>query len=217
MREYDINLIPDDVLERERLISRGKMWLFLAGGVLISLLALNLVIKIMNNDFLKEIAALLSAGERASGKMMQAQEIQTKEQELLKMRETIVSLSQKGPVMSVFYSIDKSINHNMRVTYLEMISPYPYMQNSIKAGSGNGSYFSNTIPVKVSGGKDNVLIIRGMSQSNSDLAAMLAELSKHEIYASVNLKYSRSGDLENGMPVSFEIECMLNNVISVRE
>src|SRR3989304_485811 len=124
MREYDINLIPDDVLERETLIERGRMWLFIAGGVLIFLLALNLAIKILNNYSSKEIAALSSGDERGSGEM---------------------------------------------------------------------------------------------SQSNSDLAAMLAELSENEIYTSVNLKYSRSGDTEDGMPVSFEIECMLSNVSQAGE
>src|SRR3990172_6029888 len=113
MREYDINLIPDDVLERETLIERGRMWLFT--------------------------------------------------------------------------SIDKAINHNIILTHLEIMSQYSYTQKGINQGAGKGGYFSNAAPVKVSGGKDNVVIIRGMSQSNSDLAAMLAELSEDEIYTSVNL------------------------------
>ena len=78
MREYDINLIPDDVLERETLIERGRMWLFIAGGVLIFLLALNLAIKILNNYSSKEIAALSSGHERVSGEMMQADAILAK-------------------------------------------------------------------------------------------------------------------------------------------
>ena len=217
MREYDLNLIPDDVLERETLIQRGRAWLYLAGGVVIFLLALNLAIKTMNNYSSKEIAILSSAGERASGEMMQAQEIQVKEQALLKIRETTVHLTHKGPVIAVFSSIDKAISHNIMLTHIEISSQYSYMQKGINQGAGDSSYFSNTTPVKVSGGKDNVLIIRGMSQSNSDLAAMLAELSKNNIYTSVNLKYSRSGDSEDGMPVSFEVECMLNDVIQERE
>ena len=217
MREYDINLIPDDVLERETLIQRGRVWLFLAGGVLIFLLALNLAIKILNNYSSKEIAALSSGGERVSGEMMQANAILTKEQELLKMRETIGHLSQKGPVITVFTSIDKAINHNIILTHLEIMSQYSYTKKGINQGAGKGGYFSNAAPVMVSGGKDNVVIIRGMSQSNSDLAAMLAELSENEIYTSVNLKYSRSGDTEDGMPVSFEVECMLSNASQAGE
>ncbi len=217
MREYDINLIPADVLERETLIYRGKRWLFLAGAVLVFLLALNLVIKIMNNNSLKEMDALSSAGEMASGKGIQSQEIAVKGQELLKMRGKIGYLLQKGPVLGVFSSIDKAINHNIMLTHIEIMSQFPNMQNGINAAAGNESYFSNSTGVKMPGGKNNVLILRGMSQSNSDIAAMLAELSKNEIYTSVNLMYSRSGDLEDGMPINFEIECILNNVISVKE
>src|SRR4030065_245408 len=160
MREYDINLIPDDVLERETLIERGRMWLFIARGVLIFLLALNLAIKILNNYSSKEIAALSSGNESVSGEMMQANAILTKEQELLKMRETIGHLSQKGPVIAVFSSIDKAINNNIILTHLEIMSQYSYTQKGIHQGAGKGGYFSNATPVRVSVGKDNVVIIR---------------------------------------------------------
>src|SRR3990170_5499408 len=122
MREYDLNLIPDDVLERETLIQRGRAWLYLAGGVVIFLLALNLAIKTMNNYSSKEIAILSSAGERASGEMMQAQEIQVKEQALLKIRERMGHLTHKGPVIAVFSSIDKAISHNIMLTHIEISS-----------------------------------------------------------------------------------------------
>lgn len=217
MREYDINLIPDDILERETLLHSVRARLFLAGGVLVFLIALNLMIKIINNGSAKEIAALTSAGERVSGEMMQVKEVQAREKELIKMREMFGHLLQKGPVIGVFSSIDKAINHNIVLTHLEVISQYPNIQKGVHEGAGNGSYFSSTAPARVSGGNDNVLVIRGMSQSNSDLAAMLTELSNSEIYSAVNLKYLRSGDVEDRMPVSFEIECMLNNVIPAGE
>src|SRR3972149_1160149 len=143
MREYDINLIPDDVLERETLIERGRMWLFIAGGVLIFLLALNLAIKILNNYSSKEIAALSSGDERVSGEMMQANAILTKEQELLKMRETIGHLSQKGPVITVFAAIDKAINHNIILTHLGITSRDPYTHKGSEEGGPKGRYFSN--------------------------------------------------------------------------
>lgn len=195
MREYDINLIPDDVLESETLILRARSWLLIAAGVLIFLFVINMTIKIMNNYVSKEISALSSASEKFSREMMQTRDIRLKEQELLNIREKIGFLSQKGPVIRVFSTIDKAINHNITLTHIEIRSQYP-----------------NALTVKESGGKDNTIVIHGMAQSNSDVATMLLELSKNEFYESVNLRYSRLGDLEQGRSVIFEMECSLKNL-----
>lgn len=195
MREYDINLIPDDVLESETLILRARSWLLIAAGVLIFLFVINMTIKIMNNYVSKEISALSSASEKFSREMMQTRDIRLKEQELLNIREKIGFLSQKGPVIRVFSTIDKAINHNITLTHIEIRSQYP-----------------NALTVKESGGKDNTIVIHGMAQSNSDVATMLLELSKNEFYESVNLRYSRLGDSEQGRPVIFEMECSLKNL-----
>lgn len=195
MREYDINLIPNDVLESETLILRARSWLLIAAGVLIFLFVINMTIKIMNNYVSKEISALSSASEKFSREMMQTRDIRLKEQELLNIREKIGFLSQKGPVIRVFSTIDKAINHNITLTHIEIRSQYP-----------------NALTVKESGGKDNTIVIHGMAQSNSDVATMLLELSKNEFYESVNLRYSRLGDSEQGRPVIFEMECSLKNL-----
>mgnify|MGYP001594221141 FL=1 len=195
MREYDINLIPADVLEHETLIHRGRSWLLIAAGVLIFLFVINMTIKIMNNYVSKEISVLSSASEKFSREMMQTRDIRLKEQELLNIREKIGFLSQKGPVMRVFSTIDKAINHNITLTHIEIRSQYP-----------------NALTVKDSGGKDNTIVIHGMAQSNFDVATMLLELSKNEFYESVNLRYSRLGDLEQGRSVIFEIDCSLKNL-----
>lgn len=213
MREYDINLIPDDVLEREALILRARSWLLIAVGFLIFLFVINMTIKIMNNYVSKEISVLSSANEKVSREMIQTSDIRLKEQELLNIREKIGFLSQKGPVMRVFSSIDKAINHNITLTHIEIRSQYPSLQKSMNEGTGGGnSYFRNAMPVKDSGGKDNTIVIHGMAQSNSDVATMLLELSKNEFYESVNLRYSRLGDLEQGRSVIFEIDCSLKNL-----
>ena len=195
MREYDINLIPNDVLESETLILRARSWLLIAAGVLIFLFVINMTIKIMNNYVSKEMSALSSASEKFSREMMQTRDIRLKEQELLDIREKIGFLSQKGPVMRVFSSIDKAINHNITLTHIEIRSQYP-----------------SALTVKDSGGKDNTIVIHGMAQSNSDVATMLLELSKNEFYESVNLRYSRLGDSEQGRSVIFEMECSLKNL-----
>ena len=195
MREYDINLIPNDVLESETLILRARSWLLIAAGVLMVLFVINMTIKIMNNYVSKEMSALSSASEKFSREMMQTRDIRLKEQELLDIREKIGFLSQKGPVMRIFSSIDKAINHNITLTHIEIRSQYP-----------------NALTVKESGGKDNTIVIHGMAQSNSDVATMLLELSKNEFYESVNLRYSRLGDSEQVRSVIFEMECSLKNL-----
>ncbi|OGW41696.1 MAG: hypothetical protein A2132_02470 [Nitrospirae bacterium RBG_16_43_11] len=195
MREYDINLIPNDVLESETLILRARSWLLIAAGVLMVLFVINMTIKIMNNYVSKEMSALSSASEKFSREMMQTRDIRLKEQELLDIRKKIGFLSQKGPVMRIFSSIDKAINHNITLTHIEIRSQYP-----------------NALTVKESGGKDNTIVIHGMAQSNSDVATMLLELSKNEFYESVNLRYSRLGDSEQGRSVIFEMECSLKNL-----
>lgn len=213
MREYDINLIPDDVLESETLILRARSWLLIAAGVLMFLFVINMTIKIMNNYVSKEISALSSASEKVSREMIQTRDIRLKEQELLDIKEKIGYLSQKGPVMRVFSSIDKAINYNITLTHIEIRSQYPSLQKSMNEGTGGGnSYFRNAMPVKDAGGKDNTIVIDGMAQSNSDVATMLLELSKNEFYESINLRYSRLGDLEQGRSVIFEMECSLKNL-----
>lgn len=217
MREYDINLIPNDVLESETLILRARSWLLIAAGVLILLFVINMTIKIINNYVSKEISALSSASEKFSREMMQTRDIRLKEQELLNIREKIGFLSQKGPIMRVFSTIDKAINHNITLTHIEMRSQYPSLQKSMQksmndGAGGSNSYFRNSMPVKESGGKDNTIVIHGMAQSNSDVATMLLELSKNEFYESVNLRYSRLGDSEQGRSVIFEMECSLKNL-----
>ena len=213
MREYDINLIPNDVLESETLILRARSWLLIAAGVLIFLFVINMTIKIMNNYVSKEMSALSSASEKFSREMMQTRDIRLKEQELLDIRKKIGFLSQKGPVMRVFSSIDKAINHNITLTHIEIRSQYPSLQKSMNEGAGgSNNYFRNAMPVKESGGKDNTIVIHGMAQSNSDVATMLLELSKNEFYESVNLRYSRLGDSEQGRSVIFEMECSLKNL-----
>ncbi len=218
MREYDINLIPDDLLKREALLQRMWTWLYVSGGVLAFLITVSLLIKIMNNHSMKEITVLTAEGESVSGDMIQFREMQAMEHELIKMRNIAGHLSQKGPVVGIFSSIDRAINHNIVLTHIEILSQYAGMQNGANNdGTANSGYFNNAAHVKAPGGKDNVLIMRGMSRSNSGLAAMLSKLSDNDVYSSVNLKYARSGDVEDAMPVSFEIECMLNKTIPVRD
>lgn len=212
MREYDVNLIPSDILERETLIQRGRMWLFLGSGIVLFLFMVTMTIKIINNSISKEISELSSVNESVSEGMSQTRDFQMKEQELSNIKDKIGHISQNGPVMNVFSSIDKAINYNITLTHIEIRSTYSYNKKGITEKPSEGGYFSNTAPARDSGGRDNTLFIRGMARSNSDIAAMLAELSANNIYESVNMKYSRSGDSETGKPVDFEIECLLKNL-----
>ena len=215
MRELELNLIPSDIIKQEILKERVKFWIFWVIGCLVFLLSLNILLKIVTRSVAQDIAMLSSTSEGLSKEMVRVRQLDVRETELLDIKEKIQHLSQKGPLIGIFTAIDKSINDSITLTHFEV--RYNYFNMTLAEGrresSGKG-YFSSSSAGKNPGSQmtnANAVVLQGNALSNIDLAAMLTQLSKQPLFAKVNLKYSRTGEAEQGWPIVFEIECRLSH------
>lgn len=223
MREYELNLIPPDIIEHEALRNRIRFWISVSAGCLAFLIAVNILIKMANNSGSKDIARLESTSEKLSRDVMEFSQMELRENKMLAIKEKMRSLSRKGPMIEIFTAIDQAINDNITLTHLEAKYNYPYVlsengpltQSSPPRGEvkGEGGYFrrSSSAPnLKGEALEGNRVIFHGTARSNSDLASLLTRLSLQPLFKAVNLRYSRMGESERGKAIMFEIECRLN-------
>lgn len=212
MREYELNLIPADIIGHEVVKQRGKSWILLGIGLLVFLILINLTIKTVNNSISHDKAVITTTGEKVSKETRDIQQLGVKEKELTAIKGKIGYLTRKGPVMEIFSTIDSAINDNITLTHAEIRYNSPYLSTGDKGEVAGKGYFTSGAPVRDIRGQaaaENSVILRGVARSNPDLAAMLAQLSRSPLYNSVNLKYSKISEGEKGKPVAFEIECRL--------
>jgi len=215
MRELELNLIPSDIIKQEVLKERIKFWIFWIIGCLVVLLSVNILLKIVNRSAAQDIAMLSSTSEGLSKEMGMVRQLDEREKELLGVREKIQYLSQKGPLIGIFTAIDETINDNITMTHFEVRYNYSNMTSAEgKRDSSGKGYFSSSPSGKNPGSQmtdANAVVLQGNALSNIDLAAMLTLLSKQPLFTKVNLKYSRTGEAEQGWPIVFEIECRLSH------
>lgn len=215
MRESELNLIPSDIIEQEVLKERIKFWIFLVIGCLLFLFSVNILLKIVNITIAKDITILSSTNEGLSKEMIMVKQLDVREKELLGIKEKIQHLSQKGSLIDIFTVIDKSINDNITLTHFEVRYNDSIITSAEgKRDSSGKGYFSSSPAGKNPGSQmanANAVVLQGNALSNIDLAAMLTQLSKQPLFTKVNLKYSRTGEAEQGWPIMFEIECRLSN------
>lgn len=219
MREYELNLIPADIIEHEALRDRIRLWVFVSAGCLALLIAVNILIKMANSSVSKDITELESTGEKLSGEVMEFKQMDMRENKMLAIKEKMRSLSRKGPVIEIFTAIDQAINNNITLTHLEAKYSYPYLSSENdhlpqpSPRRGEGGYFrsgSSAPNLKGEALEENRVIFQGTALSNSDIAFLLTRLSRQPLFRAVNLRYSRTGESERGKTILFEIECRLN-------
>ena len=215
MRESELNLIPSDIIKREVLNQRIKFWIFLVIGCLLFLFSVNILLKIVNRSIAKDITILSSTSEGLSKEMVMVRQLDVREKELLGIKEKIQHLSKKGPLIDIFTVIDKTINDNITLTHFDV----RYNDSNITSAEGkrdsSGKGYFNSSPAGKNPGSQmtnaNAVVLQGSALSNIDLAAMLTQLSKQPLFSKVNLRYSRTGEAEQGLPIVFEIECRLSH------
>jgi len=215
MRESELNLIPSDIIEQEVLNERIKFWIFLVIGCLLFLFSVNILLKIANRTIAKDITILNSTSEGLSKEMVMVRQLDVREKELQGIKGKIQHLSKKGPLIDIFTVIDKTINDNITLTHFDVRYNDSNMTSAEekKDSSGKGYFSSSPAGKNPSGQMANakVVVLQGSALSNIDLAAMLTQLSRQPLFSKVNLRYSRTGEAEQGWPIMFEIECRLSN------
>ena len=212
MRDYELNLIPPDIIQHEIFKERIRYWIFVFIGCFLLALITNIAIKVVNNSVSREINRLESEVKRLSTEVTELNLIEIKEKEMVNIKERLNRLSQKGPMMDMFAAIDNSINDGIILTHLEARYDNPNILVN-KEGPSQGGYFNSNPPsnltnIQKTGG--NILILQGTSQSNSALASILSQLSDQTMFSDVTLKYLKTGEAEKGKTIMFEIECRLS-------
>lgn len=216
MRECEINLIPADIIAREAFQERVKSWIFLAVGGLLFLIAVSISIKAANNSISKEIATLATRSEKLSKEMVEIKEVDIREKELLNIKDKIHYISQRGPMIEIFAAIDRSINDSITLTHFEINYNFPYILIANKENSIGTGYFNSNISAKTMTGQKmgkNSIILQGAASTNTDLAAMLKQLSGDPLFQTINLKYARAGESEKSKTITFEVEGTLTDKI----
>lgn len=211
MSDYELNLIPSDIIQQEVFKERIRYWIFVFTGCLVFVLITNIAIKAVNNSVSREINTLESEFKRLSAEVDKFSLIEIKEKEMVNIKERLIRLSQKGPTMDMFAAIDNSINDGIILTHLE--ARYDNQNISVnKEGTSQGGYFNSNSPSNLTNVQktgENIVILQGTSQSNSALASLLSQLSDQTMFNNVTLKYLKTGEAENGKTIMFEIECRL--------
>jgi len=211
MPDYELNLIPSDIIQQEVFKERIRYWIFVLIGCLLFVLLTNLAIKVVNNYISRDIIRLESEVKRLSAEVNEFSMIEMKEKEMLIIKERLIRLSQKGPMMEMFAAIDNSINNGIILTHLE--ARYDYQNILVnKEGPSQGGYFNSNPPSNLTNIQktgENIVKLQGTSQTNSALASLLSQLSDQTMFNDVALKYIKTGEAENGKTIMFEIECRL--------
>ena len=211
MRDYELNLIPPDIIQHEIFKERIRYWIFVFIGCFLLVLITNIAIKVVNNSISREINILESNVKRLSAEVTEFSLIEIKEKEMVNIKERLIRLSQKGPMMDMFAAIDNSINNGIILTHLE--ARYDNQNVLVnKEESSQGGYFNSNPPSNLTNVQktgDNIVILQGTSQSNSALASLLSQLSDQTMFNDIALKYIKTGEAENGKTIMFGIECRL--------
>lgn len=211
MPDYELNLIPSDIIQQEVFKERIRYWIFVFIGCLLFVLITNIAIKAVNTYISRDINRLETEVKRLSSEAVEFSMIDIKEKETANIKERSIRLSQKGPMMDMFSAIDKSINNGIILTHLE--AGYDNQDILVnKEAPSQGGYFNSSPPshlTNVQKTGENTLILQGISQSNSALASLLSQLSDQGVFNDVKLKYLKTGEAENGKTIMFEIECRL--------
>lgn len=218
----DINLIPFDVIMKEKSESRIWMW-----AVLILLLAAVLVgVYLFEKRQLgkaEEVVADLSVKQlEIEDKIQQLKVLQEKRDRLSKKEGVITALLHKRSLSLLFSELEKSMNNNVWLISFNFKDTVSSIKRSSQDEKNDkwvktGSFImrKNTSETEEDSQNEGLrvsTVLQGVAKSNKDLAGFLEKLSKSRLFSEVNLRYSRDGGYEGLNMVEFEIETYLDKV-----
>ena len=92
MRDYELNLIPPDIIQHEIFKERIRYWIFVFIGCFLLALITNIAIKVVNNSISREINRLESEVKRLSAEVNEFSLIEIKEKEMVNIKERLIRL-----------------------------------------------------------------------------------------------------------------------------
>jgi Tfp pilus assembly protein PilN len=218
----EINLIPPDVVLREK--TQRRMWMW-AGIILLLIFFLLGGYGVVQREISAAegiIADLSSKKIEIEETVKQLKILQEKRDRLARKERVINALLNKRSISLLFSELEKDMNENVWLTSFNFRDDFSVMKSTGKGEDNDAWVETGYFIVKNDrSGKNKKsqndaplvsALLRGMAQSNRDLARFLELLSTSDIFSEVNLRYSREGTSGERDKVEFEIETQLKNI-----
>ena len=218
----EINLIPCDVILREKTQSRIWMW----AGIILLFITVLLGVYGVEQRYISAaegVIADLSLKKLEIEEMIkQLNILQDKRDRLARKERVINELLNKRSISFFFAELEKDMNENVWLTSFDFRDDFSVRKSSGK-GEDSGTWVETgyfIVKNDRSGNQNSsqkeapavTALLRGIARSNRDLAHFLEQLSTSEIFSEVNLRYSREGKSGGLDMVEFEIETHLKNI-----
>jgi Tfp pilus assembly protein PilN len=222
LQAREINLIPYDVILKEKAASRIWMWSAIGGLLLIVLLAAYGIEQ-------RKISAVEGVITDLNLKKLEIEEmvkqfniLQDRRDRLARKERVINTLLSKRSISVLFAELEKNMNENVWLTSFNFRDDFSVLQgpgNSEEDGQWveTGYFIVKKDRSKTQKNSQNeapavTTLLRGLATSNRDLARFLEKLSTSEIFSDVNLRYAREETSTERYMVEFEIETQLKNI-----
>lgn len=181
----EVNLVPAEIIEKDVLIKRLKVWLT-GVSVLVVTLAVSVLLLQHKTRQVEASIGELTARSKGAQTIMSELERSRQEREILREKEKILAtLILSRPWCNILSDVsDKTLRQNWFKTIRQ----------------DTRSYGSEKV---------EALIIGGHSISNHHLANFMSRLSGLPYFRGVNLKFTKKVEYEGYNVVEFEIECVL--------
>jgi Tfp pilus assembly protein PilN len=218
----EINLIPDEVIVRDRLQARVLVWAVIIGMVIILLAAGGVMEKKRMGEVEVAIADLSEKKLAIEEKIKQMDILEEERDRLARKERVINTLLHKRSLSLLFSELEKDMNNNVWLTSFHFKNDLSLMRK-ISNGKGDGEWVETgyfIVKKDSSGNRKNAseetskvsTSLKGIANSYKDLAHFLEQLSGTHMFSEVNLKRSMESTYKDRNVVSFEIETYLSRI-----
>jgi Tfp pilus assembly protein PilN len=215
----DINLIPADMVQREKSIRRIWIWAGVIGVVLGLIFSLYVVEKRDQGAVQRVIADLNRKNQEIEEKLKRLNVLQEKRNRLARKEQAIHSLLYKRSLSGIFSELERTMNGRVWLTSLEFKNEI-LIAGQEESGQDSGETTTTGYFIikddALRGGKDSdgdargaTTLLQGMAESNDDMADFLERLSESASFSEVSLKHVRQKNFGDFKLIDFELECAL--------
>ena len=218
----EINLIPYDVIMREKTEGRIWMWAVVVLLVTIVLLGVYALEKRKIGAVEGVISDLRLKKQEMEKKISQLNILRDKRDELARKERVINTLLHKRSLSFLFSELEKVINDNVWLISFNFEDGFSLIKSGFRGEDSDEWVETGHFIVKKNRSgtqKDSqnktpgvLTSLQGIAKSNKDLAGFLRLLSQSDYFSEVNLKYSREGIYREIAVVEFKIETYLKKI-----
>ncbi|MDX1764152.1 MAG: PilN domain-containing protein [bacterium] len=214
----EINLIPQDVVERDRGVKRIGIWSLIIGMVLVSILGLAGLEKQNSGAVQEVIEALKTRNKELETKLHRLAQLQQQRDRLARKEKAIHSLLVKRSLCGLFTEIEKVMNGNVWLTaveYKDRILAERKDRDGREVGYTSTGYINIKddafVPAESAenGGGRIETHLKGMAVSYRDIADFLEQLLELDLFRQVKLRRVHAVKMNDMGLVEFELVSLL--------